>query len=100
MEVRVPEYNPLQWRLFTDSSKCAWRWFYSTTEKIPLRIFGSCSQHEGKLWKYLGKFKYDEFKWKLCGDLKIEALFFFFSIGLPAANAPDVLQPCVFLDYP
>ena len=22
----------------------------------------------------LGKIKYDEFKWKLCGDLKVEAL--------------------------
>jgi len=26
--------------------------------------------------------------------------FFFFSIGLPVANAPDVLQPCGLLYYP
>ena len=38
---------------------------------IPLRSFGSWSQHEGKLWKHLGEYKYDEFKEKLCGDLKV-----------------------------
>ena len=25
---------------------------------------------------------------------------FFFSVGLPVANAPDVLQPCGLLYYP
>jgi len=40
-------------------------------------FFGSCSQHEGSyesMKLLLGNIKYDEFKWKLCGDLKIVAL--------------------------
>jgi hypothetical protein len=32
--------------------KWAWRWFYSTTEIETVRSFGSCCQHEGKLWKH------------------------------------------------
>ena len=32
MQVLGHEYNPDQWHLFIDSSKVAWRWFYSTTE--------------------------------------------------------------------
>jgi len=32
--------------------KWAWRWFYSTTEIDSIRSLGSCSQHEGKLWKH------------------------------------------------
>jgi hypothetical protein len=30
----------------------------------------------------------------------ILVFFFFFSVGLPVANAPDVPQPCGLLYYP
>ena len=29
---------------------------------------------------YLGKIKYDEFKWKLCGDLKVMTLLLLFPV--------------------
>ena len=31
--------------------------------------------------KLLGKIKYDEFKWKLCGDLKVVALLLGMQLG-------------------
>jgi hypothetical protein len=36
-------------------------------------------------------------KWSLTLPL---GFFFFFSVGLPVANAPDVLQPCGLLYNP
>jgi hypothetical protein len=50
-----------------DGSSPQWKQF-------SLRSFGSCSQHEGKLWKHeatVVRIKYDECNWKLCGDLTV-----------------------------
>jgi len=33
-------------------------------------------------------------------DRLVPPFFFFFSVGLQVANAPDVLQPCDLLYYP
>jgi len=48
-EVRGYEYNPDQWRLFTDSSKVSLKVvLLNNGNRFPCS-FGSCSQHEGKL---------------------------------------------------
>jgi hypothetical protein len=50
MEVLGHEYNPDQWRLFSDSSLVSWKVVLLHNENsFPFRSFGSCSQHEGKL---------------------------------------------------
>jgi hypothetical protein len=69
VEVLGHEYNPDQWRLFT--------WFFKSELKV-----GSTPSADAAIMKesyesmkpLLGKIKYDEFKWKLCGDLKFVAL--------------------------
>jgi len=48
MEVFGREYNPDQWRLFTDSSKVSLK-LVLLHNVDPPRFFDSCSQHEGKI---------------------------------------------------
>ena len=82
VDVLGHEYNPDQWRLFIDSSKVSLKMvLLHNGNKFPLRSFGSCSQHEGKLWKHEATVGKDEFKWKLCGDLKVVALLLGMQLG-------------------
>jgi hypothetical protein len=48
MEVLGHEYDPAQFSSACSLIRQKWAW----RKEIPLRSFGSCSQHEGKLWKH------------------------------------------------
>jgi len=82
MEVLCHEYKADQWHLFIDSSKVSLKVvLLHNGKRSPLRSFHSCSQHEGESWKHLGKYKYDEFKWKLSGDMKVVELLLRMQFG-------------------
>ena len=72
MEVLGHEYKPNQWRLFTDSSKVSFKVVLPHNEN---RFPSVLSAHAANMKEsyesmklLLGNIKYDEFKWKLCGD--------------------------------
>ena len=79
MEVLGHEYNPDQWRLFTDSSKVSLKVVLlhngNRFPSIPLAHAANMKESYESMKLLLGKIKYDEFKWKLCGDFKVVALF-------------------------
>jgi len=70
VEVLGHEYNPDPWRLFTDSSKVS----FHNGNRIPSVPLAHAANMKESIKLLLGKIKYDEFKWKLCGDLKVVAL--------------------------
>ena len=78
MEVLGLEYNPDQWRLFIDSSKASLKVVLLYNEdKLPSVSLGHAVNMKEiceSMKLHFGKIKYDEFKWKLCGDLKVVAL--------------------------
>jgi len=85
MEVLGNEYNPDQWRLFIDSSKVSVKLVLLHNENrfpsVPLAQAASMKESYESMKLLLGKTKYDEFKWKLCGDLKVVALLLGMQIG-------------------
>jgi len=48
---------------------------------VPLAHAANMKEYYESMKLLLGKFKYDEFKWKLCGDLKVVALLFGMQLG-------------------
>ena len=78
MEVLGHEYNPDQWRLFTDSSKVRLKvdLFHNGNRfpSVPLAHAANMKESYESMKLLLGKIKYDECKLKLCGDLKVVAL--------------------------
>ena len=78
MEVLGHEFNPDQWRLFTDLSKVSLKVVLLHNENkfpsVPLAHAVNMKESYESMKLLLGKIKYDEFKWKLCGDLKVVAL--------------------------
>ena len=78
MEVLGHEFNPDQWRLFIDSSKVSLKVVLlhngNGFPSIPLARAASMKESYESMKLLLGKIKYDEFKWKLRGDLKVVAL--------------------------
>ena len=78
MEVLGHEFNPDQWRLFIDSSKVSSKVvLLHNGNKFPsvsLAHAANMKESYESMKLLLGKIKYDEFKWKLCGDLKVVAL--------------------------
>jgi len=78
MEVRGHEYNPDQWRLFTDSSKVSLKVVLlhngNRFPSVPLAHATKMKESYENMALLLAKIKYDEFKWKLCGDLQVVAL--------------------------
>jgi hypothetical protein len=78
LEVLGREYNPDQWRLFIDSSKVSLKVVLLHNGRrflsIPLACAANMKESYESMNLLLGKIKYDEFKWKLCGDLKLVAL--------------------------
>ena len=78
MEVLDHEYNPDQWRLFIDSSKVSLKVALlhngNRFPSVPLAHAANIKESYKSMELMLGKSKYDEFKWKLCGDLKLVAL--------------------------
>jgi len=75
MEVLGHEYNPDQWRLFIDSSKVNLKVVLihngNRFLSVPLAHAANMKEIYRSIKLLLGKIKYDEFKWKLCGDLKL-----------------------------
>ena len=78
VEVLGHEYNPDQWRLFIDSSKVSLKVVLHHNRNkfpsVPLAHAANMKERYESMKLLLGKIKYDDFKWKLCGDLKVVAL--------------------------
>jgi len=78
MEVLGHEFNPDQWRLFIDMSKVSLKVVLlhngNKFPSVPLAHAASTKESYKSMKLLLGKITYDEFKWKLCGDLKVVAL--------------------------
>ena len=78
MDVLGHEYNPDQWHLFIDLSKVSLKVVLLHNENrspsVPLANAAIVKESYESMKLLLGKIKYDKFKWKLCGDLKVLAL--------------------------
>ena len=85
MEVLGYEYNPDQWRFFIDSSKVSLKVvLLHNGNRFPsdALVYAASMQKSYESMKLLlGKIKYDEFKWKLCGDLEVVALLLRMQLG-------------------
>jgi hypothetical protein len=85
MEVLGHVYNPDQWRLLIDSSKVSLKVVLlhngNRFHSVPLCYAANMKDTCEIMKLLLGKIKYDEFKWKLCGDLKALALLLGMQLG-------------------
>jgi len=85
VEVLGHEFNPNKWRLFIDSSKVSLKVVLIHNGKrfpsVPLAHAADMKESYESMKLLLGKIKYDEFKWKLCGDLKVVALLLGMQLG-------------------
>ena len=71
-EVLGHEYNPDQWRLFTDSSKVSLKVaLLHNRNRFPSVPLANMKESYISVKLLLGKIKCDEFKWKLYGDLMV-----------------------------
>ena len=85
LEVLGHEYNPDKRRLFTDMSKVNLKvvLFHNRNRfpSFPLAHAANTKESYKSMKLLLGKIKYDKFKWKLCGDLKVVALLLGMQLG-------------------
>jgi len=85
MEVLGHEYNPDQWRLFIDSSKVSLKAILlhngNRFPSVPLAHAANMKEIYESMKLLFGKVRYDKFKWKLCGDLKVMALLLGMHLG-------------------
>jgi len=85
MEVLGHEYNSDQWRLFIDSSKVSLKVVLlhngNRFPSVPLAHVTNMKENYESMKLLLGKINYDEFIWKLCGDLKVVALLIGMQLG-------------------
>ena len=85
MEVLGQEINPDKWRLFADSSKVSLKVVLlhngNKFSSVPLAHAANMKESYESMKLLLGKINYDEFKWKLCGDLKFVALLLGMHLG-------------------
>ena len=85
MEVLGHEFNPDQWRLSIDSSKMTLKAVLlhngNKLPSVPLAHVGNMKESNESMKLLLGKIKYDEFKWKLRGNLKVVALLLAMELG-------------------
>jgi len=85
MEVLGHEYNLGQWRFFTDSSKVSLKVALlhngNRFPSVPLAHAVITKKSYESMNPLLGRIKYDEFKWKLCGDLKAVVLLLGMQLG-------------------
>jgi len=85
MEVLGREFNPDQWHLFIDSSKVSLNVVLlhngNKFPSVPLAHATNTKESYENMKLLLGKIKYDEFKWKLCADLKVVALLLGMQLG-------------------
>jgi len=84
MEVLGHEYNPDQWRLFIDSSKVSLKVVLlhngNRFPSVNVARVANMKENYESLKLLSGKIKYDEFKWKLRGDLKLWHCYSEFSL--------------------
>jgi hypothetical protein len=84
-EVLGHEYNPELWRLFIDSSKVSLKVvrLHNGNRLTSVLLAHATNMKESyeSINLLLGKINYDEFKWKLCDDLKIVALLLGMQLG-------------------
>jgi len=84
-EVLGHECNPDQWRLFIDSSKVSLKVVLIHNRNrflsVPLAHAANMKESYESMKLLLGKIKYDEFKWKLFGDLNVVALLLGMQLG-------------------
>ena len=85
MEYPGREYNPDQWRLFIDSSKVSLKVVLlrngNRFPSVPLAHASNMKESYESMKLLLEKSKYEECKWKLCGDLKVVALLLGMQFG-------------------
>jgi len=85
MEVLGHGYNPDPLRLFIDSLKVILKVVLLHNGNrfpfVPLAHAANMKEIYESMKLLLGKIKYDEFKWKLCGDLKVVALLLGMQLG-------------------
>ena len=85
MEVLGHECNPYQWRLFTDSLKVSLKVVLlhngNKNPSVPLAHAANMKGSYESMKLLLRKINYDEFKWKLRGDLKVVALLLGMQLG-------------------
>jgi len=85
MEGLGHEFIPYQWRLFIDSLKVSLKVVLlhngNRFPSVPLAHAANMKESYESMKLLLGKIKYDEFKWKLCGDLKVVALLLRMQLG-------------------
>jgi len=85
MEILGHEFNPYQWRLFIDSSKVSMKVVLlhngNSFPSVPLADTANMKESYENMRLLLGKFKYDDFKWKLRVELKVVALLLGTQLG-------------------
>jgi len=85
MEVLGHEFNPDQWRLCIVSSKVSLKVVIlhdgNRFPSVPLAHAANMKESYESMKLLSGKIKYDELKWKLCGDLKVVALLLGMQLG-------------------
>jgi len=85
IEVLGHEINLDQWRLFIDSSKVSWKVVIlhngNRFHSVPLAHAANMKKSYESMKLLLEEIKYDEFKWYLCGDLKVVALLLGLQLG-------------------
>ena len=78
IEVLGHEFNQEGWRVFIDSSKVSLKVVLlhngNKFPSVPLAHAANMKEIYESMKLLLEKIKYDEFKWKLCGDLKVVAV--------------------------
>jgi len=85
VEVLAHEYNPDHWCLFINSSKVSLKAVLlhngNRFPSVPLSPAANMKESYESMKLLLGKIKYDKFKWKLCGYLKVVALLLGMQLG-------------------
>jgi hypothetical protein len=82
MEVLDHEYNPDQWHFFIDSTNVRLKTvLLRKRNRFHSIALARATNMKGSMKLLLGKIVYDEFKWKLCGDLKLAALLLRMQLG-------------------
>uniref|UniRef100_A0A8D8TYE9 Uncharacterized protein n=1 Tax=Cacopsylla melanoneura TaxID=428564 RepID=A0A8D8TYE9_9HEMI len=85
MESLGHEYKSEEWRLFIDSSKMSLKAVLlhigNELPSVPLAHATNMKETYESMKLLLDKIKYDEHKWKLCGDLKVIALLLGLQLG-------------------
>jgi hypothetical protein len=85
MEGLGHEYNPDQWCLFIDSSKVSLNVVLlhngNRFPSVPLTHAANMKESYECVKLLLGKITYDEFMWKLYGDVKVVALLLKMQLG-------------------